>query len=985
MLDLNDALPPRPEAERYDLDLIVQRLRETAETWVPRLFPNGRRSGDEWRLANIRGDAPRKMGSCVIALRGAHAGDWIDFDGNQGGGPISAIEEATGLKGRALIVEAAEMAGVAPGAPARRAPLTPPPSKRDPALEIAHILSAAQPIAGSPVARYLAGRGLTVPGGADLLFHPDLTHWETKTGYPAMLGRVRDRDGTVIGLHRTYLAIHEGAVTKAPLDKAKKMLGRVAGGAVRLAEIGDGDRLALSEGIETGLAVMTACPDLPVWATLSTSGLEQVDLPPGVRRILILADNDVSGAGMRAADAAARRLRAQGRDVAIVLPPLEGEDFNDFLLREGPEAVARAIAEADSAVDAETVLQIGRHRPLNYEEPQALPTLRADEGDLGRAVERVWSLLLEANRTPWMYRFAGQLTWVVPDDEGRPVATTITEERLRHMLARLAHWKRLNGKGELVAAPPPLGVVKSVLATPDPALPVLVGIVNTPVFGRNGKLLTSPGYHPDARLLYAPMPGFTVPAIPVRPSAAEIAGARSLLCEDLLGDFPFVGPAELAHVVALLLLGFLRGMIDGPTPLHLIEKPTPGSGATLMVDAIATILTGAGASVMTEGRDDEEWRKRVTAKLRQIPAIVLIDNLRNKLDSAAVAAALTAPFWEDRILGASEMARLPIRCLWIATGNNPEFSNEMARRLVRIRLDPHVERPWQRTDFRHPDLMTWVRANRPRLVAACLTLCQAWIAAGKPRASRTIGSYENWAQIIGGVLEVAGIPGFLGNLDEMMEASDSEGAVWRSFVSAWWDRFGTAEVGTVDLFAIAQTLEPPLPLGTGNDQSQRVRLGKALPKMRDRIFRCGGLDLRLASAGKYQGAARWRLQIVLSAEGSGSASAENPVRVADCREGWSDNPHEIKRHEINVLKGAREGREGRECFPDPYACAHAHAHTIEDPGKPSQPSPPSREAFETTGYGLEGAEPHPHHPDQPSRRTDPLGADPPDWLRELDP
>ena len=148
MLDLNDTRPLGDEPLRYDLDLVVHRLRETAETWVPRLFPNGRRSGEEWRLANIRGDAPRKMGSCVIALRGAHAGDWIDFDCNQGGGPISAIEEATGLKGLALIAAAAEMAGVAPGAPARRAPLTPPPSKRDPALEIAHILSAAQPIAG---------------------------------------------------------------------------------------------------------------------------------------------------------------------------------------------------------------------------------------------------------------------------------------------------------------------------------------------------------------------------------------------------------------------------------------------------------------------------------------------------------------------------------------------------------------------------------------------------------------------------------------------------------------------------------------------------------------------------------------------------------------------------------------------------------------------------------------------------------------------
>ena len=73
-------------------------------------------------------------------------------------------------------------------------------------------------------------------------------------------------------------------------------------------------------------------------------------------------------------------------------------------------------------------------------------------------------------------------------------------------------------------------------------------------------------------------------------------------------------------------------MIDGPTPLHLIEKPTPGTGATLMVDAVATIVTGGGVSVMVEGRDDEEWRKRITAKLRQVPSLILIDNLRRQLD-----------------------------------------------------------------------------------------------------------------------------------------------------------------------------------------------------------------------------------------------------------------------------------------------------------------------------------------------------------------
>lgn len=51
-------------------------------------------------------------------------------------------------------------------------------------------------------------------------------------------------------------------------------------------------------------------------------------------------------------------------------------------------------------------------------------------------------------------------------------------------------------------------------------------------------------------------------------------------------------------------------MIDGPTPLHLIEKPEAGTGAGLMIDIIATIVTGRAVSVMTASDNDEEWRKR---------------------------------------------------------------------------------------------------------------------------------------------------------------------------------------------------------------------------------------------------------------------------------------------------------------------------------------------------------------------------------------
>ena len=68
---------PRPSG-LHDLEAIKARLADTAESWVPQLFPNGRRVGNQWRLANIRGDAPRKNGSCVIDLAGPYAGGWFD-------------------------------------------------------------------------------------------------------------------------------------------------------------------------------------------------------------------------------------------------------------------------------------------------------------------------------------------------------------------------------------------------------------------------------------------------------------------------------------------------------------------------------------------------------------------------------------------------------------------------------------------------------------------------------------------------------------------------------------------------------------------------------------------------------------------------------------------------------------------------------------------------------------------------------------------
>ena len=132
-------------------------------------------------------------------------------------------------------------------------------------------------------------------------------------------------------------------LAKAPVTKPKMMLGRCGGGAARLAPVGP--EMVLSEGLETALSVQQAT-GLPVWATLSTSGMRSVILPPEVKTVIIAADADEPGE--KAAQAAARRFIAEGRTVKIAHPP-QGMDFNDLLLK--PENVIPFSSRMEAAHD----------------------------------------------------------------------------------------------------------------------------------------------------------------------------------------------------------------------------------------------------------------------------------------------------------------------------------------------------------------------------------------------------------------------------------------------------------------------------------------------------------------------------------------------------------------------------------------------------------------------------------------------------------
>lgn len=217
----------------------------------------------------------------------------------------------------------------------------PPPSprnsvpRRDSRPTVMRLLRESTPDVGR-AAEYLRHRGLSGAVPAALRFVSRLAYVDSDgkvVGYfPAIVTPVIDVAGAVIGLHRTYL--DGNGPGKAQVATAKKSLGDVRGGAVRLA---DAEHVvAITEGIETALAVLEATAT-PAWAALSAAGVAALEFPSSIRQVEIWADAD--SAGERAADQLAERVRREGRHVVILLPPRQGDDWLDVLNQDGAPAL----------------------------------------------------------------------------------------------------------------------------------------------------------------------------------------------------------------------------------------------------------------------------------------------------------------------------------------------------------------------------------------------------------------------------------------------------------------------------------------------------------------------------------------------------------------------------------------------------------------------------------------------------------------------
>jgi hypothetical protein len=482
---------------------------------------------------------------------------------------------------------------------------------------------------------------------------------------------------------------------------------------------------------------------------------------------------------------------------------------------------------------------------------------------LSDITSEVLSVLYAANKNkPTVFQRGNMLVRIL-EDQGMAYIDALDEHALRGILARVARFYKPGAGGALIDVPPPLVIVRDILSLKDWQFPHLLGITTSPVVRPDGSILQVPGYDPGSRLFYCQTE--KGPAVPENPTDQDVQDAINLI-KETLWNFPFDSEASRANAVAALLTPVLRPLIGGLVPMGIIDKPQPGTGASLLCETISLVATGRPSGTLRPYVDDDEWRKAITTILMRGHQVIVIDNADTVLASPSLASLLTSHLWRDRWLGRNTEIVLPNTTCWFANGNNIQLKGDLPRRCYFIRLDSGQAQPWLRPPdtFLHANQIAWVKENRGKILSAILVIARAWILAGRPVPpdNPSLGTFERWCETLGGILNFIGIKGFLTNLQEMYSKSDIETPQWEQFLQMWFSILGDKAVTTAEVVQTLRDYEQfrtnlPDSIANIEDKGFTRKLGIALARKEGVRFTSG---LMLTKPKVQHGVAFWRVE-----------------------------------------------------------------------------------------------------------------------------
>lgn len=541
------------------------------------------------------------------------------------------------------------------------------------------------------------------------------------------------------------------------------------------------------------------------------------------RSIVILPDNDEAGRGY--AETVASYLMAGGaKEVRIRnLPGLEkGGDLSDWIRVQGhtSEELRTELSKATT----------WEGEPA----PEARPEVMLSGRDHLDVSEEVIELLAGLE----FYNFGGAISVLERRcGERPPRLITLKQNDLRaEMIKKIAFVRSKETKtGEWTEYPSyPPDWLAQVLAALVNKLPYVSRITEFPYVNRAGDLVMEESVQDGVLLL--PCCRFDALQEVSRETVEESA---RWLQYHLLGDFPFEKEFHRTHALAAIFQPALAPYINCNRPMFVISATVMGTGKTRLAKTIGFLSNIDGSALIAPKPNIQHFESSVFATALQGPESFIMDNVKSDLDHDWIQALVSTKEMDYRPLSTSKSVRVSAPPLWMVTANNPSFGSETQRRSVPVRLDPKMERPWERksTDFNIPDIEKFAQDGRLEILTHVYTMISYWIGRGRPEGARTMGSFERWAKVLGGLLEACGISGFLDNLNEAEREIDEDTLQWRSLAKHFHSVRPKEWVSASDLcgMALSQDLFMDI-LDAKTPQGQKVAMGALLKRNYGRVF-----------------------------------------------------------------------------------------------------------------------------------------------------
>ncbi|MCK5717885.1 MAG: hypothetical protein KAH77_10385 [Thiomargarita sp.] len=566
---------------------------------------------------------------------------------------------------------------------------------------------------------------------------------------------------------------------------------------------------------------------------------------------VVIADNDYGKSDKNPGLSAAKRICAKHNVKYIIPPEIEGEkavDLNDLFCAQGIDAVITCLSrEIEGGTKQEQQLKISTQKLKSIEKTEIIsegPSFDVPKIiDVLASIENVyifkgWLHILETEQRQGYIKF-----------NPLRLSGAILSAMLHHHIKFSVF--RKDGEVEVDIKKTYVDIIGHSLPAYLTQFRVVDRLLKGPFFTETGEFISDNGYYENSKVLLLNANPLGV----VDSSKYTPESAINYIFNDFLPLFPFAEASDKANALALLILPFVRSLVHGPTPLHLVEATTQGTGKTLL----ATMLCGVFATpeITAPPTKAEEWDKKLSAIFMTDPMHIFFDNLTKKLENADFAGMLTSITWSTRVLGYSVMSCTEIPVVWVLTANNAELSADFPRRSVRISLDANTENPENRDISKQPDINQWLQNNRTNVVSAMKAIVDNWFSLGRPEPTKApiLGSFEAWRHVIGGILESAGVEGFLE--DKLIKENDGDREIWRGFVKLWYSVFRLDPITTKQFHSLGiecGIFDELLP-GKSDDSSQRTRITRGFSKIRGSVL--SGFKL---IGGRVSGGAFYKLE-----------------------------------------------------------------------------------------------------------------------------